>query len=65
MMTWANIFVIGLILLLCAGGLLFFIGMGILSYRRMHRKQTPPPESGTTWSNNAIRKQGKEGKGIR
>lgn len=29
------------------------------------RKQPPPPESGSGWTNNAIRRQGETGKGIR
>ncbi|MGI6457522.1 MAG: hypothetical protein ACOX5R_18150 [bacterium] len=46
--------------LLVAGGI-----FGIISYHKNNRKLIPPPESGSGWSNNAIRRQGKSGKGIR
>jgi len=42
--------------------LLFWIGKGLFS---KPKKQKPPSTAENSWSNNAIRKQGEGGKGIR
>ncbi|MDP8243501.1 MAG: hypothetical protein P9L94_05415 [Candidatus Hinthialibacter antarcticus] len=43
------------------------IGLGVASgYLLGKRRKRPlPPESGSGWTNNAIRRQGESGKGIR
>ncbi|MBI1390914.1 MAG: hypothetical protein GC154_20990 [bacterium] len=55
----ALFFIIGLLALVFVLGVL----SGWLLGRR--RKMPPPPESGSAWTNNAIRRQGESGKGIR
>ncbi len=43
------------------------VGLGVLSGYVLgrRRKRQPPAESGSSWTNNAIRRQGESGKGIR
>ncbi|MBZ0256434.1 hypothetical protein K8I31_10245 [bacterium] len=43
------------------------VGLGVVSgYLLGRRRKRPlPPESGSGWTNNAIRRQGESGKGIR
>lgn len=47
--------------------LLAVVGLGIISGYLLgkRRKRSLPPESGSGWTNNAIRRQGDSGKGIR